>query len=80
MPGYPRVDRGNPYLISRYDGLIVDAKPWGKGSESRDWWNGSDSYDSKELRQQDDNSKRLGREKASMISSGQVELLVTTRD
>ncbi|CAM6115205.1 unnamed protein product [Calypogeia fissa] len=54
MPGYPRVDRGNPYLISRYDGLIVDAKPWGKGGESRDWWNGSDSYDSKALQQQDD--------------------------
>ncbi|KAH9323526.1 hypothetical protein KI387_018165, partial [Taxus chinensis] len=40
IPGYPRVDAGNPYLISRYDGIVIDAQPWGCGGESRELWNG----------------------------------------
>ncbi len=28
IPGYPRVDRENDYLISRFDGMVLDAKPW----------------------------------------------------
>lgn len=31
MPGYPRMDIGNPYLTARYDGRIVDSLPWGRG-------------------------------------------------
>ncbi|XP_057838656.2 uncharacterized protein LOC131048634 isoform X1 [Cryptomeria japonica] len=40
IPGYPRVDAGNPYLISRYDGIVIDAQPWGTGGETREFWNG----------------------------------------
>ena len=40
MPGYPKVDVDNGYLISRYDGLIIDGKPWGKGDDKREWWDG----------------------------------------
>jgi hypothetical protein len=40
MPGYPKVDVDNGYLISRYDGLVVDGKPWGKGDDTREWWDG----------------------------------------
>jgi len=32
MPGYPKVDRHSDYLIARYDGAVLDAKPWGKGA------------------------------------------------
>ncbi|KAL3698291.1 hypothetical protein R1sor_012367 [Riccia sorocarpa] len=45
MPGYPRVDRGNPYLISRYDGLILDGKSWGRGGDQREWWEGGNSHE-----------------------------------
>jgi hypothetical protein len=31
MPNYPRIDKGNPYLTSRYDGRVVDSLPWGRG-------------------------------------------------
>lgn len=40
MPGYPKVDVDNGFLISRYDGLVVDGKPWGKGDDNREWWDG----------------------------------------
>lgn len=40
IPGYPRVDAGNPYLISRYDGIVIDAQPWGTGDEARQLWDG----------------------------------------
>lgn len=30
MPDYPKVDLDNPYLIARYDGLVIDSKPWTK--------------------------------------------------
>lgn len=42
MPGYPKVDADNAYLISRYDGLVIDGKSWGKGGDEREWWDGSD--------------------------------------
>ena len=32
MPGYPKVDRESDYLIARYDGAVLDAKPWGRGA------------------------------------------------
>ncbi|RAL53571.1 hypothetical protein DM860_012186 [Cuscuta australis] len=41
IPGYPRVDAQNSYLITRYDGAVINAKPWGAGGESREMWDGS---------------------------------------
>ncbi|KAG6412975.1 hypothetical protein SASPL_125670 [Salvia splendens] len=43
IPGYPRVDLENPYLITRYDGTVINAQPWGTGGEARELWNGSGS-------------------------------------
>ncbi|KAJ0038153.1 hypothetical protein Pint_23187 [Pistacia integerrima] len=40
IPGYPRVDAQNPYLITRYDGTVINAQPWGAGGETRDLWDG----------------------------------------
>lgn len=34
MPGYPTVDRDNDFLIARFDGAVLDAKPWGPGALS----------------------------------------------
>lgn len=31
MPGYPRVDAGNPYLAALYSRAVVDSLPWGRG-------------------------------------------------
>lgn len=41
IPGYPRVDAHNPYLITRYDGSVINAQPWGCGGEARGVWAGS---------------------------------------
>lgn len=40
MPGYPRVNAQNPYLITRYDGSVINAQPWGTGGETREVWDG----------------------------------------
>ncbi|KAK9106322.1 hypothetical protein Syun_022333 [Stephania yunnanensis] len=40
IPGYPKVDANNPYLITRYDGIVINALPWGIGGEARDIWDG----------------------------------------
>ncbi|XP_010258693.1 PREDICTED: uncharacterized protein LOC104598359 isoform X2 [Nelumbo nucifera] len=40
IPGYPRVDAHNPYLITRYDGIVINAQPWGAGGGSRELWDG----------------------------------------
>lgn len=45
IPGYPRIDTCNNYLITRYDGTIIDAKPWRLGGETREIWDGSDLVD-----------------------------------
>ncbi|KAL6899457.1 hypothetical protein ACP4OV_006115 [Aristida adscensionis] len=45
IPGYPRIDACNNYLITRYDGTVINAKPWGLGGETREIWDGSDSVD-----------------------------------
>jgi hypothetical protein len=29
MANFPRVDLTNPYLIGRFDGALLDGKPWG---------------------------------------------------
>ncbi|KAK2996634.1 hypothetical protein RJ639_025007 [Escallonia herrerae] len=41
IPGYPRVDAQNPYLITRYDGTVINAQPWGAGGDTREVWDGS---------------------------------------
>ena len=28
---YPKVDKGNPYLVAAYTGHVVDSLPWGRG-------------------------------------------------
>ncbi|XP_060199355.1 uncharacterized protein LOC132627795 [Lycium barbarum] len=38
IPGYPRVDAQNSHLITRYDGTVINAQPWGAGGESREIW------------------------------------------
>ncbi|CAM8976887.1 hypothetical protein QQ045_029990 [Rhodiola kirilowii] len=40
IPGYPRVDAQNPYLITRYDGTVINAQPWGSGGKIREFWDG----------------------------------------
>ncbi|KAL5714586.1 hypothetical protein ACHQM5_016526 [Ranunculus cassubicifolius] len=40
IPGYPKVDSNNPYLITRYDGIVINAHPWGIGGETRELWDG----------------------------------------
>ncbi|KAL2339397.1 hypothetical protein Fmac_007337 [Flemingia macrophylla] len=40
IPGYPKVDASNPYLITRYDGNVINAQPWGCGGDNRELWNG----------------------------------------
>ncbi|KAE8022991.1 hypothetical protein FH972_008748 [Carpinus fangiana] len=40
IPGYPRVDAQNPYLITRYDGSVINAQTWGFGGETREVWDG----------------------------------------
>ncbi|URE26056.1 hypothetical protein MUK42_18112 [Musa troglodytarum] len=40
IPGYPRVDASNSYLITRYDGNVINAQPWGPGGETRELWDG----------------------------------------
>uniref|UniRef100_A0A5B7BCJ8 SET domain-containing protein 9 n=1 Tax=Davidia involucrata TaxID=16924 RepID=A0A5B7BCJ8_DAVIN len=41
IPGYPKVDAHNPYLITRYDGTVINAQPWGAGGETCDVWDWS---------------------------------------
>lgn len=40
IPGYPRVDASNSFLITRYDGIVINAQPWGAGGETRELWDG----------------------------------------
>ncbi|OIT28801.1 PREDICTED: uncharacterized protein LOC109212197 [Nicotiana attenuata] len=35
---YPRIDAQNSHLITRYDGTVINAQPWGVGGESREIW------------------------------------------
>ncbi|CAI5518811.1 unnamed protein product [Closterium sp. Naga37s-1] len=37
---FPLVDSNNPYLLARFDGVIVDARPWGVGGAGREMWSG----------------------------------------
>lgn len=40
IPGYPRIDGNNPYLVTRYDGTIINSQPWGMGGDNREFWDG----------------------------------------
>jgi len=31
IPGYPLIARSNHFLLARFDGVVMDAKPWGDG-------------------------------------------------
>uniref|UniRef100_A0A3Q7JCL7 Syntaxin 6/10/61 N-terminal domain-containing protein n=1 Tax=Solanum lycopersicum TaxID=4081 RepID=A0A3Q7JCL7_SOLLC len=53
IPGYPRVDAQNSYLITRYDGTVINAQPWGAGGESREIWDGSSLPEPKHIMQAD---------------------------
>lgn len=44
IPGYPRVDGRNSYLITRYDGTVINAQPWGLGDDKREYWDGMSYY------------------------------------
>ncbi|XP_021735428.1 uncharacterized protein LOC110702085 [Chenopodium quinoa] len=43
IPGYPRVDAHNSYLITRYDSTVINAQPWGEGNDNREFWDGMNS-------------------------------------
>ncbi|XP_058097891.1 uncharacterized protein LOC131242928 isoform X2 [Magnolia sinica] len=80
IPGYPRVDANNPYLITRYDGNVINAQPWGAGSETREVWDGAalPEFQSSPSEGVDRSSDRLWRllskplESARRESSGEV--------
>jgi len=63
IPGYPRIDACNNYLVTRYDGTIIDAKPWSLGGETRDLWDGSYLVDHNAVppKGSDNNSDRVWR-------------------
>ncbi|XP_004505707.1 uncharacterized protein [Cicer arietinum] len=45
IPGYH--DEQNPYLITRHDGTVIDAQPWGRGGDEKELWNGRKMVDNK---------------------------------
>ncbi|CAL5350690.1 unnamed protein product [Camellia sinensis] len=57
IPGYPRVDTHNPYLITRYDGTVINAQPWGVGGEIREVWDLSSVIKSRPNVKDDANNK-----------------------
>ncbi|OEL36398.1 hypothetical protein BAE44_0002584 [Dichanthelium oligosanthes] len=63
IPGYPRIDACNNYLITRYDGTIIDAKPWGLGGQARKLWDGSGlvDYNAMPPKGSENNSDRVWR-------------------
>ncbi|KAJ6353518.1 hypothetical protein OIU76_002520 [Salix suchowensis] len=40
IPGYPRIHARKPYMITRHDGTVINAQPWGFGGEIREVWDG----------------------------------------
>ncbi|CAL5350656.1 unnamed protein product [Camellia sinensis] len=57
IPGYPRVDTHNPYLITRYDGTVINAQPWGVEGEIREVWDLSSVIKSRPNVKDDANNK-----------------------
>ncbi|CAI5978368.1 unnamed protein product [Closterium sp. NIES-64] len=50
---FPLVDSNNPYLLARFDGVIVDARPWGVGGAGREMWSGIDEENLAWLRERE---------------------------
>ncbi|XP_074285567.1 uncharacterized protein LOC141611058 [Silene latifolia] len=44
IPGYPQVNARNSFLITRYDGTVINAQPWGHGGDVREYWHGATTY------------------------------------
>ncbi|CAL5350688.1 unnamed protein product [Camellia sinensis] len=57
IPGYPIVDTHNPYLITRYDGTVINAPPWGVGGEIGEVWDLSSVIKSRPNVKDDANNK-----------------------
>ncbi|KAK4722700.1 hypothetical protein R3W88_012933 [Solanum pinnatisectum] len=57
--GYPRVDAQNSHLITRYDGTMINAQPWGAGGESRELWDWTSSPEPKHTMQADEKGSDL---------------------
>ncbi|XP_049389982.1 uncharacterized protein LOC125854472 [Solanum stenotomum] len=57
--GYPRVDAQNSHLITRYDGTMINAQPWGAGGESREIWDWTSSPEPKHTMQADEKGSDL---------------------
>lgn len=72
IPGYPRIDVCNNYLITRYDGTIIDAKPWCFGGETRALWDGSDLVDCNAMapKGSENNSDRVWRMLSKPLEKG----------
>ncbi|CAN8236958.1 unnamed protein product [Cochlearia groenlandica] len=41
IPGYPNMDAQDSYMITRHDGIVINAQPWCHGGESQKLWDGS---------------------------------------
>ncbi|KAG2300796.1 hypothetical protein Bca52824_037268 [Brassica carinata] len=76
-PGYPNVDAQNSYLITRYDGVVINAQPWGRGGESRQVWNGS--FTTPEVRT-DAKTVKHGSDKATKMLSNPLEGLANVEE
>lgn len=77
IPGYPDVDAHNSYLITRYDGTVINAQPWGRGGESRQVWNGS--FTTPEVRT-DAKTVEHGSDKETKILTKPLEAVVEMRN
>jgi hypothetical protein len=80
IPGYPRIDRDNPYFIARFDGVVIDGKPWGIGGGQRLEWDGLTSLEEITQHSQDPerveflgNSDELGSESSGQDREGVVQ-------
>ncbi|KGN58554.1 uncharacterized protein LOC101219994 [Cucumis sativus] len=73
IPGYPRVDAQNPYLITRYDGTVINAQPWGLGADTREVWHGLTVPNSNPTKQGDEKSDRLWRMLSKPLEAKRVQ-------
>ncbi|KAJ0266130.1 hypothetical protein HA466_0001760 [Hirschfeldia incana] len=77
IPGYPDVNGQNSYLITRYDEMVINAQPWGRGGESRQVWNGS--FTTPEIRT-DAKTLEHGSEKETNMLSKPLEAVLEKRN
>ncbi|AED91276.1 putative SET domain-containing protein [Arabidopsis thaliana] len=83
IPGYPNVDAQNSYLITGYDGTVINAQPWGRGGISREVWNGS--FTTPEIRTEATTTENSSDKVWKMLSrplegSGGVEAVIEMRN